>query len=127
MYQRRILLDFDMSKYECCGGTLCDCRKCTDPCPSFCLCLEAFCCMWFGIYANRYYVQVKYDIRNSCFDEFLIMLACIYSIIICILRCFIDIPDTIERIIDLIYCMFAGCLQSQQQHEIEKHTGISGG
>lgn len=48
---------------------------------------------------------------------------CLLSWAITILRCFIDIPQEVENIVDLIYYTVLGCMQTQ--HDIElKRQGL---
>eukprot|EP01134_Creolimax_fragrantissima_P003288 CFRG3288T1 len=102
--QRSRLLDDDVSnRYVCCAGQICGdhCNKLTDPCPAFCLAVEA------------------YRIQNTWLENCMIWCACITSWIRCIVSIFIDIPDVLDFILDCIYCLFQACLQSQQEHELD--------
>eukprot|EP00121_Abeoforma_whisleri_P015234 Awhi_evm1s14041 len=129
--QRKRLLDGDMSRYVCCGGHVCGpcCGQdsCTqslvDPCPELCLCTEVWCCFWLAISASRIMIQTQYQIANTWLETCLIWLACIASWVICIVQCFIDIPDEVDCIIDMCYCFFSACLQTQQEAEIDVRKG----
>eukprot|EP00128_Syssomonas_multiformis_P007622 Colp12_sorted_trinity150504_noHs@9082 len=123
--QRKRILNDDLSQYQCCGGICCNncCESQVKSCPGFCLGLEVICCFWWALSANRWLIQSAYFIKTSIFDRFLITLACICSWVRCILSCFIDIPDSIDLMIDCIYCVFSACLLTQQEAELDKRKG----
>eukprot|EP01094_Clydonella_sp_ATCC50884_P002591 TRINITY_DN11977_c0_g1_i1.p2 TRINITY_DN11977_c0_g1~~TRINITY_DN11977_c0_g1_i1.p2 ORF type:complete len:187 (+),score=53.79 TRINITY_DN11977_c0_g1_i1:54-614(+) len=120
-------------EYKCCGGAYCfdNDMFCGRSMPGLCLACEVCLCPWCALYGNRYLIQKKYSIKNSCFDACLIQLACLCSWLGCLVTilsyCGL-VPKqwskAIRKIIyimDVIYLMFAGCLLAQQQHEMEKH------
>ena len=119
-YQRGVIIE-DWENYRCCQNYVCGCGDCchsvTKPCPQVCACIEAFCFPWCTLFSNRAYIQDKFMIANTKLEEIMALLLCICSCIICILRCFISIPDEVECLIDCIYMCCAGCFMSQQMHE----------
>jgi len=108
--------------YYCCGGMYpCCCLK--DPCPRWCLCLEACCCLSCAVVGNRAIIQTQQQIQNSCCDECIIWTTCIASWVLCILRLFgVNIPDSVQNCVDCLYYTVLGCMQTQ--HAIQ--MGIAG-
>eukprot|EP00123_Amoebidium_parasiticum_P022729 comp9360_c0_seq1/m.4427 comp9360_c0_seq1/g.4427 ORF comp9360_c0_seq1/g.4427 comp9360_c0_seq1/m.4427 type:complete len:172 (-) comp9360_c0_seq1:502-1017(-) len=120
--QRARLLDGDVKgRYVCCAGQVCGDKldSCSKPAPELCLCLEVFCCFWCAIGASRSLIQQAYRIQNTWLENCMIWCACIVGWVRCILSFFIDIPGDLDWILDLIYCMFQACLQSQQERELD--------
>jgi len=125
---RTTLLDNNYDNYHCCGGlwgascTNC-CDSCTRPCPQLCLCLEVCFCLNCAVSGNRYMIQDRFRLMNTPCDNCLLWFTCLLSWAITILRCFIDIPQEVENIVDLIYYTVLGCMQTQ--HDIElKRQGL---
>jgi len=128
--QRIEVLDNNMDSYVCCGGMYGDCCKfVSDPCPTCCLGIESCICFWCAISANRFLIQNKYDVRNTCCEECLIWTACIFSFVWCIVSMFLpaNAPDeAADLLVDCGYLALSACFQSQQQHELEyQKTGKS--
>jgi hypothetical protein len=125
--QRGELLDILGEPYVCCGG-LCPCGPLGQPQDRNCMWLEAFCCTSWAISGNRFLVQTRFDRKNTACDDCILWTVCIISWVVCILQCFIDVPDEIENCVDCLIWTVNGCMLAQQQHEIEyiQKTGYNG-
>ena len=118
--QRKTLLMEDLNNYECCAGMWgrsCTekCNKCTKGKEPLCLCLESVCCLGCAIHANRFIVMQHYGLQNDCCDVFIMHLACICSIIACLLQ-----DENLENLADLIYYIVIGCMLAQHQHQMSQ-------
>eukprot|EP00127_Corallochytrium_limacisporum_P005948 Clim_evm25s215 gene=Clim_evmTU25s215 len=116
--------------YVCCGGICGNCCKACGnldkKCPDVCLCIESFFCFWFATSGNRFLLQSTYKIRNTPLENCLLIFACICSWVRCIASFFIDLPQELEFLIDILYAMLASCMLSQQEAEIDFQTGTAG-
>jgi hypothetical protein len=122
-YQQRLaLVGSDIVNYKCCNGAYGDCSCGGDNCGQICLGAEVLCCFWCSIFGNRVTIQNRYHIRNTPFENFIFMLACILSWIRFIVKLFVNIPFEPQLICDCIYLALSGCMQSQQQIEIDHRT-----
>jgi len=125
--QRNEILDVIGEPYICCGG-LFPCGPLGDPQDKNCVYLEACCCTGMAISANRFYIQTRFDRENTACDDCILWTVCLASWAVCILQCFMDVPDEIENCVDCMIMTVDGCMLAQQQVEIEhvKKTGFSG-
>ena len=118
--QRKKLLMEDLNNYECCAGMWgrsCTekCNKCTKGNECCCLCLESVCCLGCAIHANRFIVMQHYRLQNDCCDVVIMHLACICSIVACILQ-----DENLENLADLIYYIVIGCMLAQHEHQMDQ-------
>ncbi|XP_063928094.1 uncharacterized protein LOC135141179 [Zophobas morio] len=123
-YQRKRILGGDLERYTCCGGEICaPCISWTDglvkKAPECCLCTEILCCFYCSVGASRIMLQRKFHIRNTKFEDFLLILAFILSYVVMILSIFFPIPREVDCLIDCFYCCLFSCFQSQQEHELD--------
>lgn len=125
--QRGDLLDLTGEPYVCCGG-LFPCGPLGEPQDRNCMWAEACCCTGCAIAGNRWMVQTRFDRENTACDECILWLACLMPIIICVLKCFIEVPDEVENCVDCFTMIVNGCMLAQQQSEIKyiQSTGYNG-
>eukprot|EP00762_Andalucia_godoyi_P004686 ANDGO_03654.mRNA.1 hypothetical protein AMSG_00614 len=115
---RKALLGNDMTKYVCCNGyhpcyPKIDCRKCTDPCPGFCLCCEGCCCPGMAVITNRFMLQERYTLKNDPCDYCLFYAACVCSLLACLTR-----NQSFKTLGDLLFCLGVGLFNAQHEKEI---------
>eukprot|EP00760_Papus_ankaliazontas_P012084 PhM_4_TR15183/c7_g2_i1/m.41431 len=118
--QRQKLLLGQMQYYECCAGIngrMCTERLngCTQGNESCCLALEVVCCLGCAVHGNRWMVQQHYGLENTCFDVFIMYLACVCSCLASITG-----EESLENISDLIYHLMIGCMLTQ--HEVQMQS-----
>jgi len=116
--QRWKILDVVQEEYVCCGG-LFPCCCFGNTMPRECAVVEACCCTGLAIAGNRFMVQTRFDRMNTCCDDCILWTACIVSWVVCILRCFLDVPDEIENLVDCMLMTVSGCMLAQQEVEID--------
>jgi hypothetical protein len=121
--QRYDLLDHNLENYVCCAGLMGDClNSCTKPCPGCCLVVEVSLCCWMAISANRAIIQNTYGIRNTKCENFLIIMAGVCSIAVCLASICIELPVDLDLCIDCCYLGLSACFQSQQHAELRYQT-----
>mmetsp|Transcript_68573 Transcript_68573/g.153663 ORF Transcript_68573/g.153663 Transcript_68573/m.153663 type:complete len:347 (-) Transcript_68573:161-1201(-) len=126
--QRLEILDVIGEPYVCCGG-LFPCGPLGEPQDRNCIFLETCCCSGCALAGNRFLIQTRFDRENTCFDDFLLWVACLAPYVICILQCAgVDVPDEIENAVDCFQQIVSGCMLGQQQYELKyvKETGYQG-
>jgi len=125
--QRNELLEFIGEPYVCCGGIF-PCGPLGNPQDPNCVWCEACCCTGCAISGTRFLMQTRFDLQNTCFDDCILWVTYLISWIVCILRMFVDIPDEIEAMVDLLIQIVNGCMIAQQQTELnyQKSKGYNG-
>mmetsp|Transcript_9722 Transcript_9722/g.23150 ORF Transcript_9722/g.23150 Transcript_9722/m.23150 type:complete len:265 (+) Transcript_9722:52-846(+) len=117
--QRNELLDMTGEPYVCCAG-LFACGPLGQPQDRSCLCVEAYCCPWIAISANRFMIQTRFDRENTFCDDFIITFTVVLSWVICIARMVSpDVPEELENLVDLLIAVVQGCMLTQQHVEIK--------
>ncbi|GAX84725.1 hypothetical protein CEUSTIGMA_g12147.t1 [Chlamydomonas eustigma] len=127
---RKQALHDDMSRYVCCnGGCPCSGHMGEEKCPSFCLCLEAFCCFAQSVASTRFMIQDELRIQTSACDNCIIgtmivleYIACVCHIIACITgnRDIQSLAQLIQLIADLVWCSVCACMQTQHRIEMDE-------
>jgi len=105
--------------YYCCAGSYpCCCLK--EECPRVCLWCEVCCCLGMAIPANRYLLQERLRIRNSAADNCLICCGYCLECFICLCECIgHKVDQRLKNCIDWLICCLTGCMQTQQQVEMD--------
>eukprot|EP00996_Jenningsia_fusiforme_P003775 NODE_4571_length_791_cov_30.629380_g4230_i0.p1 GENE.NODE_4571_length_791_cov_30.629380_g4230_i0~~NODE_4571_length_791_cov_30.629380_g4230_i0.p1 ORF type:complete len:227 (+),score=45.34 NODE_4571_length_791_cov_30.629380_g4230_i0:72-683(+) len=121
--QRKQLLLGNLDNYVCCAGIFGSCSEKLTKCfPGSCgLLTEVCCCLGCAVHGNRWMVQARYQLENTCCDIFLMWLGCIFDILACFAACFIgeDEADLLRFIADLIHHTVMGCMLAQQDLELK--------
>ncbi|XP_059661825.1 uncharacterized protein LOC132307940 [Cornus florida] len=133
---RKRALYNDMSRYVCCAGYMpCSGRCGESHCPELCLCTEVFLCFGNSVASTRFLLQDEFNIQttqcDNCIIGFMVCLqqiACIFSIIACIvgsdeLR---EASQILNCLADLVYCSVCACMQTQHKVEMDKRDGKFG-
>lgn len=118
--QRKRLLMDRLENYECCAGLwgaalTAKCNSCTKGNEQCCLILESLFCLGCAVHGNRFMVMQHYSLRNDCCDVFIMHLACLCSILACLLQ-----DDSIENLADIIYYIVVGCMIAQHDHQLNQ-------
>ena len=116
--QRSQLLVFTSEPYICCGGlfaSLC----CARPKAHGWLCVEVFFCLPLAIAGNRFFIQTRFDRKNSDCDRCLLWTTFLVACCTFIARCFVNIPENFQRCVNLLVICVNSCLLAQQQAELE--------
>jgi hypothetical protein len=121
--QRLELLEFIGEPYVCCGGIF-PCGPLGQPQDKNCVWIEACCCTGCAISGTRFLIQTRFDRMNTACDDCILWAICIAQWVVCILKCFIDVPDEIENIVDILTCIVNGCMLAQQQTEMDYQKTI---
>ena len=67
---RKRALHGDMTRYLCCAGYMpCSGRCGEQKCPSFCLCMEVFCCFPQSVASTRWVIQDEQHLQNTKCDN----------------------------------------------------------
>ncbi|KAJ0634561.1 hypothetical protein HanOQP8_Chr17g0641411 [Helianthus annuus] len=114
---RKRALYGDMSRYTCCGGYMPCSGKCAErKCPEFCLCTEVFFCFGNSVASTRFMLQDEFNIQTTKCDNCIIgfmfclqQIACIFSIIACIVG-----SEELNEASQLL-----NCLADLTQHKVE--------
>ncbi|KAL2635989.1 hypothetical protein R1flu_007468 [Riccia fluitans] len=134
---RKRALYNDMSRYTCCAGYLPCSGQCGESkCPEACLCAEVWCCFSNSVASTRWLLQDEFNIQttkcDNCIIGFMVclqQLACIFSIIACIIGG--DELEAASNLLncaaDAVYCTVCGCMQTQHKIEMDKRDGKFGG
>ncbi|KAJ0974450.1 hypothetical protein J5N97_016415 [Dioscorea zingiberensis] len=135
MLRKRALYN-DMSRYVCCAGYLPCSGKCGEShCPELCLCTEVFLCFGNSVASTRFMLQDEFNIQTTQCDNCIIgfmfclqQLACIFSIVACIvgsdeLR---EASQILNCLSDFVYCTVCACMQTQHKVEMDKRDGKFG-
>eukprot|EP00811_Abedinium_folium_P000896 NODE_10822_length_1326_cov_6.930776.p2 GENE.NODE_10822_length_1326_cov_6.930776~~NODE_10822_length_1326_cov_6.930776.p2 ORF type:complete len:341 (-),score=94.35 NODE_10822_length_1326_cov_6.930776:255-1277(-) len=126
--QRKRILKVISEPYVPCGG-VCPCGPLGQPQNECFLFPEVCCCPGLAVAANRFYVQTRFDRRNTACDDCILWTTCIASWFICLASlCETDLPQELENAVDCLVLSVNGCMYAQQQVEI-KHieaTGFAG-
>ena len=71
-------------------------------------------------------IQTRFDRRNTCFDDFIIIFTSICSCFVAILSCFVDgrLIEDLHHCVDCLICGVNGCMQTQQDVEIKHLQAI---
>ncbi|KAI5647216.1 hypothetical protein M9H77_33221 [Catharanthus roseus] len=135
MLRKRALYN-DMSRYTCCGGFMPCSGNCGErSCPEFCLCTEVFLCFANSVASTRFMLQDEFNIQTTKCDNCIIgfmfclqQLACICSIIACILGSeeIEDLAQLLNCLSDIVYCIVCPCMQTQHKVEMDKRDGKFG-
>lgn len=125
--QRQRLLDITGRKYACCGGSFCccSCPEVDPPMDKFCMCMESCWCPMVAGMVNRDYIMGSFYVRFDPCDEYLITCSAVLQCVVCILQCFMDVPDEINDLIDLFTLCIMSCSLAQQEAEIDWQIGES--
>lgn len=126
---RRRVLQYDMTKYSCCQGYFANacCKEgCGSDNPTFCLCLEAFCCLSCSMAGSRMTIQDTYQLRSDPCDQRLICCQqiCVLASCICnVAGLFCEeaacLGDIMGCASDCMFMSIMGCMTSQIQTEID--------
>ncbi|KAJ9549770.1 hypothetical protein OSB04_022313 [Centaurea solstitialis] len=104
-------------------------------CPKFCLCMEVFFCFGNSVAATRFMLQDEFNIQTTKCDNCIIgcmvclqQLACIFSIIACLLGSdeLNDASQLLNCLADLVFCTVCTCMQTQHKVEMDKRDGKFG-
>lgn len=135
LLRKRALYD-DMSRYTCCAGYMpCSGRCGESQCPELCLCTEVFCCFGNSVASTRFLLQDEFNIQTTQCDNciiafmiFLQQLACICSIVACIVGNseLQQASQMISCLADFVYCTVCACMQTQHKIEMDKRDGKFG-
>lgn len=133
-YQRKQVLQDDMSKYKCCQGYVCPnmvgkcCGTCEGSCPHVSMCFESYCCMGCAMSATRLYLQEERQIATDPCDNRIIRLNNCLMILSCICNILAIFCQELEQIAQLIECIqyivfyiTAGCMIGQTALEMQRH------
>ncbi|XP_039048026.1 uncharacterized protein LOC120188683 [Hibiscus syriacus] len=133
---RKRALHNKLSRYVCCAGYMPCSGKCQeDKCPTFCLCMEVFCCLSNSVASTRFLLQDEYNIQttecDNCLIAFMIILgqvACICRLLACLtgndeLQ---EIAEILTCISDLVYCTVCACMQTQHKVELDHRHRMPG-
>ncbi|CAH1424798.1 unnamed protein product [Lactuca virosa] len=133
---RKRALYGDMSRYRCCGGYMPCSGKCGErKCPKFCLCAEVFFCFGNSVASTRFMLQDEFHIQTTKCDNCIIgcmvclqQIACIFSIIACLLGSdeLSDASQLLNCLADLVFCTVCTCMQTQHKVELDKRDGKFG-
>lgn len=133
---RKRALYGDMSRYTCCGGYMPCSGKCRErKCPKFCLCTEVLFCFGNSVATTRFMLQDEFNIQTTKCDNCIIgcmiclqQVACIFSIIACILGSdeLSDASQLLNCLADLVFCSVCPCMQTQHKVEMDKRDGKFG-
>eukprot|EP00929_Paragymnodinium_shiwhaense_P102152 TRINITY_DN65337_c0_g2_i1.p1 TRINITY_DN65337_c0_g2~~TRINITY_DN65337_c0_g2_i1.p1 ORF type:complete len:212 (+),score=43.95 TRINITY_DN65337_c0_g2_i1:127-762(+) len=122
--QRKEILAVTGEPYLCCGGT-CPCGPCGKPCPEdqvpMWLGLEACCCPFQAVTANRYMLQTRFERMNDPCDDMLLAYAAMLACVALFAECFMDKEeaDAIKALSDVVNCTVCACMLAQQQTELD--------
>ncbi|XP_076912774.1 uncharacterized protein LOC143571162 isoform X1 [Bidens hawaiensis] len=104
----------DMSRYTCCAGYMpCSGRCGESKCPELCLCTEVFLCFGNSVASTRFLLQDEFNIQTTQCDNCIIgfmfclqQLACIFSIVACIVGSeeLSEASQLLNCLADLVYC-----------------------
>jgi hypothetical protein len=122
--QRLEIIDFVNEQYVCCGGIF-PCGPLGEPCDPNCVWVEACCCNGCAISGNRFLMQTRFDLQNTCCDDCILWVTCIASWAICIMKFFMDVPDELEMLVDLLIQTVNGCMLAQQAYELKEQKKIA--
>ncbi|OIW19826.1 hypothetical protein TanjilG_24539 [Lupinus angustifolius] len=135
LLRKRALYD-DMSRYTCCAGYMpCSGRCGESKCPEFCLCTEVFLCFGNSVASTRFMLQDEFNIQTTQCDNCIIgfmfclqQLACIFSIIACIVGSqeIQEASQLLNCLADFVYCTVCACMQTQHKIEMDKRDGKFG-
>lgn len=133
---RKRALYNDMSRYVCCAGYMPCSGSCGESrCPEFCLCTEVFCCFGNSVASTRFLLQDEFNIQTTKCDNCIIgfmfvlqQLACIFSIIACIVGSdeLQAASNLLNCLSDGVYCTVCACMQTQHKVELDKRDGKFG-
>ncbi|KAG8391858.1 hypothetical protein BUALT_Bualt01G0230700 [Buddleja alternifolia] len=133
--RKRALRD-DMSRYTCCAGYMpCSGRCGESKCPEFCLCTEVILCFNNSVASTRFLLQDEFNIQttpcDNCIIAFMVcvqQLACIFSLLGCILGCeeIQEAAHILRCIANLTFCTVCPCMQTQHKVEMDKRDGTLG-
>nr|XP_043608577.1 leucine-rich repeat extensin-like protein 2 [Erigeron canadensis] len=133
---RKRALYGDMSRYTCCGGYMPCSGKCRErKCPKFCLCTEVVFCFGNSVASTRFMLQDEFNIKTTKCDNCIIgcmvclqQVACIFSIIACILGSdeLNDASQLLNCLADMVFCTVCACMQTQHKAEMDKRDGKFG-
>lgn len=125
---RKKVLDYDMTKYQCCQGYSppCCCGCCTSgkmneqSCPNCCLCLESCCCLGPSMSASRMYAMDKWDIKPDPMDNRLVRMTNCCLIAACVCDCLAacvpqckECANVLDTIASCIFHSVMGCMVVQ--------------
>ncbi|PKI39207.1 hypothetical protein CRG98_040396 [Punica granatum] len=125
-----------MSRYTCCGGFMPCSGKCGEQkCPFFCLCTEVTLCFPNSVASTRFMLQDEFNIQttkcDNCIIGFMIcvdQLACIFSLLACILGSdeLTEAAHILNCLAEFVYCTVCACMQTQHKIEMDKRDGHFG-
>nr|CAB3495401.1 unnamed protein product [Digitaria exilis] len=101
-------------------------------CPEVCLATEVFCCFGNSVASTRFLLQDEFNIQTTQCDNciiafmfFLQQLACICSLIACIVGNseLSEIAHVISCMSNLVYWTVCSCMQTQHKVEMDKRDG----
>jgi len=136
---RRKVIEYDMTRYECCQGYIpaccCFCPgKCGEKtCPTLCLCCESICCPSLSISSSRMYVQDALSLSSDPCDRRLIrcsnclqLLSCVCWILAIFCEEFRSLAYIIDCIADCVTYSVLGCMVAQVEVELKHHYETTG-
>lgn len=124
---RRRALYGDMSRYICCAGYLpCSGRCGESSCPSFCLCMEVFCCFPQSVASTRWLLQDEMHLSNTKCDNCIIATTIFMQYLSCIFSCIAICVDgaqeaacILDFIADCMWCSMCACMQTQHKVQMD--------
>jgi len=72
-------------------------------------------------------MQTRFDLMNTCCDDCILWFTCLASWAICIAQMFIDVPQELEMLVDLLIQTVNGCMLAQQAVELKYQKEKPGG
>lgn len=117
-FQRQRILSITGEPYICFGGTWPFCGF-DQPTNEFCLVLEVVCCAAKAQAANRFYVQTRFNKKNTGCDNCLRIFHCCPTIECAVARLCCDIPKEKEYLYKAGYVTHP-CGHCQQEVELDR-------
>lgn len=130
-FLRRKVLEYDMTKYQCCQGYLNICGfkagMCgEESCPEFCLCVESCLCNGFAVSSSRMYVMDKYQLSSDPCDYRMIRInnciqcmACFCDIASIFVRDLRHLAKLLDHVADCVFHAISGSMTAQVSYEID--------
>ena len=113
--QRKELLELTREQYVCAGGML-PCGCCSEPCSERWLLCEVIFCPHFAVLVNRFIIQTRFAIRNTCCDDLIILCATFGA---CCSLASAKEHEKGDQCSGALVCAVSGCMLTQQDEEIK--------
>ncbi|XP_022770461.1 ENHANCER OF AG-4 protein 2-like [Durio zibethinus] len=135
MLRKRALYN-DMSRYQCCAGSLpCSGKLGESHCPEFCLCTEVVCFFTSSVSSTRFLLQDEMNIQTTKCDNCIIGFMCCLAQFECIFRLIAvvsgndeleDASEILNCFTDAVFCTVCACMQAQHKIEMDRRDGKFG-